>query len=179
MTPRSEVKQFKLDAVEALNQEFGKASSAVFVDYTGMNMALLGELRDKLRESGGKMLVAKNTFIKIAGEQSGFPQEALVDEVLSGQTAVVIGYEDAVSPIQILGKFAKEKEFPKVKAGVVEGQFQTEANVIAISKMPGRDVLQAQVVGAISSPLYGLVGTLQGNLTKLVFILKQKAGDLS
>jgi len=64
---------------------------------------------------------------------------------------------------------------PQPKGAVVEGQFQTKEKVMAISKLPGREELYGQVVGSIMSGAYGLVGTLQGNLQKLVYILNAKA----
>ncbi len=122
------------------------------------------------------MVVVKNTLLKRAIELAKIDNKIATDEILSGQTALVIADEDPVAPIQILGKFAKENELPKFKVGVVEGSFQDSESLAKLSALPGRDVLLGQVLGALMSPQYGLVGTLQGNIQKLLFILKQKAG---
>ena len=73
----------------------------------------------------------------------------------------------------MLAKFASEFEIPQFKVGIVEKSFQDKESLIKLSMLPGKEALFAQVVGSIGSPLYGLVGTLQGNLQKLVFILDQ------
>lgn len=172
MTPKAELKPEKKDYVNTMADQLKSASSTVFIDYTGMGVVAQQELKARLRESGGKMFVAKNTLIQIAGKNAGFPDDAITDEILSGQTAVVVAADDAVAPIQILGKFASETESAQMKAGVVEGVFQNKEGLVKISKLPGKDELQAKVVGAVAAPMYGLVGTLQGNLNKLVWVLK-------
>ena len=69
----------------------------------------------------------------------------------------------------------KENELPQIKGGVVEGIFQSKDGILAISKLPSREVLYAQVVGGVSAPMYGIVGTLQANIQKLLFVLQAKA----
>lgn len=163
-----------------LTDAFNNAKSVTFVDYTGMSVAVQQDLRNQLRNAGSQMFVTKNTLTKIAGKNANLPEEAINDEVLVGQTALIVGNDDAVSPIQILGKFSKENEVPHLKAGIVEGIFQNKEGLIKISKMPNKEQLQANVVGAIGAPIYGLLGTLQGNLQKLVYVLdqaKMKGGD--
>lgn len=171
-------KQYKVDEVTKLKEKLGAAKSSIFVNYAGMGVKAQQDLKKKLKENGSTMLVAKNTFLKIAAQQSEFPEEVLTDTVLTGQTAVVISTEDAVAPVQILGKYIADNELPKMKAGVVEGKFYDEANLQKLAKLPGREVLYAQVVGGVAAPMYGLVGTLQGNLQKLVYMLDQYKNDL-
>lgn len=164
-------KQEKINEVSQLSEQLSSAKSAVFVNYAGLGVKPQQELKKKLKESGGKMLVAKNTLIKLAAKKANFPEESYTDTVLSGQTALVTSSEDAVAPVQILGKFMKESEVGKFKAGVIEGQYYDEAGLTKLSTLPSKEVLYAQVVGGIASPLYGLVSSLQGNLQKLVWIL--------
>ena len=173
MTPKATIKQSKKDSVANIVNQFSGAKSVVFVDYAGMGVKMQQDFKAKLREIGGNLFVAKNTLVKIAGKEANLPEELLTDETLSGQTAMVISGEDSVASIQILGKFAKDNEIPKIKAGVIDGVYQDANGIVKISKLPTKEVLQAQVVGAIGAPLYGLVGTLQGNMQKLVYILKE------
>ena len=168
------VKQFKLDEVSSLEASIKAASSVVFVDYATLTMKEGQKLKKSLKETGGKMVVSKNTLIKIASKNANLPEEILSDSVLSGQTAMIMANDDPVAPIQTLGKFMVEADKLKWKAGVVEGVFTDAAGLMRISKLPSKDQLIAQVVGGISAPLYGLVSTLNGNLQKLVYILSQK-----
>jgi large subunit ribosomal protein L10 len=173
MTPKAEIKQEKKDYVGALADKLKEAKSVVFVDYTGMAVAMQQELKARLRETGGSMLVAKNTLVRLAADKAGLDEGLHRDEVLRRQTALVFSGDDAVASIQVLGKFARDNEIPKIKAGVVEGVYLDEARVVRISTLPSREQLYANVVGAVASPMYGLVGALRGNLQKLVYILEQ------
>ncbi len=173
MTPKATIKQDKKDYVSTLADKLSEAKSVVFVDYTGMGMEMQDTFKAKLREVGGKFFVAKNTLVKLAAAEAKLPEEIQNPDVLVNQTAMVLSGEDAVASIQVLGKFAKDNEIPKIKSGVVDGVYQDQNGVVRISQLPSKIQLQANAIGAIASPLYGLVGTLNANLQKLVFILDQ------
>lgn len=173
MAPKAEIKQSKKDYVTSLSDKLRGAKSVVFVDYAGMGVKLQEEFKAKLREVGGNMLVAKNTLVKLASGEAKLPSEIAEGELLTGQTAIVLSGEDAVASIQILGKFATGNEIPKIKAGIIEGVYQDKAGVVKISKLPSKEQLYANVVGAVAAPIYGLVGTLQASSQKLVFILSE------
>jgi large subunit ribosomal protein L10 len=170
------LKAEKITLVDNLIAELKDAKSLVLINYTGLNVKAQQELKKRLKEAGGRMVVVKNTLLKRAIESAKINDKIATDEILSGQTAIVIADEDPLAPIQVLGKFAKENELPKFKVGIVEGAFQDSESLAKLSTLPRRDVLLGQVLGALMSPEYGLVGTLQGNLQKLFYILKQKAG---
>lgn len=167
------LKAQKKSLVEKLEKELKEAKSVVLVNYTGLNVKAQQDLKNRLKEAGSRMIVVKNTLLKRAGEEAKVDAKLLDEQVLQGQTALVLSGEDAVAPIQILGKFAKEFELPKFKVGVVEGSFQDEASLKTLSTLPGRDALLGQVLGALMASEYGLVGTLNANLQKLVFVLDQ------
>jgi large subunit ribosomal protein L10 len=163
----------KVTLVENLTKELQDAKSVVLVNYTGLNVKAQQDLKARLKEVGGKMVVVKNTLLKRAFELAKLDSNMAKDEILSGQTALLIANDDPIAPIQTLGKFAKEFELPKFKVGVVEGTFQDETSLTKLSTLPGRDVLLGQLLGALMASEYGLVGTLQGNLQKLVYIMKE------
>ncbi len=180
MTPRASFfigimkKSEKSFFVANLTEELKGASSVVLVDYSGLNVKAQQDLKNKLREVGGKMLVVKNTLFKLAGEGAKVPKETLSDTALSGPTALVITEKDPIAPLQILGKFALEHDIPQLKVGVIEGSFQNKDTLVALSKLPSKEVLEGLVIGTIGAPLYGIVSTLQGNLQKLVYVLNAK-----
>lgn len=169
------LKAGKVELVNNLVDELKGAKSFALVNYTGLNVKAQQDLKRRLNEVGGRMVVVKNTLLKRAIEAAGLSKDAATDEILSGQTAIVLATEDAIAPIQVLGKFAKEFEFPKFKVGIVEGSFQNETNLVKLSTLPGRDALLGQVLGSLVSNLYTLVGTLQNPLQTLVYTLDQKA----
>lgn len=163
----------KVEFVENLKEELKGAKSVILVNYAGLAVKPQQELKSRLSEVGGKMVVVKNTLLSRAAESAGFDSKDLEDDILTGQTALVIATDDAVAPIQILGKFAKEFEVPKFKVGIVDGAFQDSQSLSKISSLPGRDALLGQVLGTLMGLEYGLVGTLNGNLQKLVYILSE------
>ena len=159
--------------VQNLTAELKSASTIVLVDYTGLTVKAQQELKKRLRDVGAKLAIVKNTLFRLAGTNAKVSQDTLTDTVLTGPTALVITKDDPIAPIQILGKFAQEFELPQLKVGVVEGKFQDKESLLILSKLPSKEILLGQAVGTIASPLYGIVGVLQGNLKKLVFILNE------
>ncbi|KKR71359.1 MAG: 50S ribosomal protein L10 [Candidatus Woesebacteria bacterium GW2011_GWA2_40_7b] len=164
----------KITLVSSLADSLREAKSVVLVNYTGLNVKTQQELKKRLKEVDGHMVVVKNTLLKRAIELAKIDDKIATDEILSGQTALIVGAKDPIAPIQILGKFAKENELPKFKVGIIDGIFQDEVSLTKISTLPGRDALLGQLLGALLASEYGLIGTLQGNLQKLVYVLKQK-----
>jgi large subunit ribosomal protein L10 len=169
------LKQQKVDLVTNLTPVLANAKSIILVNYTGLSVASQQALKLKLKEVGASMTVVKNTLIKRAAESAKLDSQIATDEILSGQTALVTTEGDAVAPIQVLGKFAKENNVPQFKVGIVDGNFQDTASLSKISLLPTKDVLYSQVVGTIAGPMYGLVGTLNANMQKLLFILTEKS----
>jgi len=165
----------KIMLVKNLAEELKSAESVILVDYSGMNVSSQQELKNRLREVEAKMIVVKNTLFKLAGKEAKLPKDALTDAVLKGQTALVISKKDPISPLSIVAKFAKEFDLTKLKVGIVEGSFQDTKALEVLSKLPGKEALQIQVLGTIAAPSHGLVGSLEANLQSLIYILEQKS----
>ena len=166
-------KQQKEKFVTNLAKDLRAASSVVLVDYAGLSVKLQQKLKSELKGVDATMVVVKNSLFKLAGKKAGTPKEALTDTVLAGPTAIVITVEDPISPLQVLGKFSKANEIPQFKIGIIENVFQNTEALVKLSKLPSKDMLVTQAIGAIAAPLYGLVGTLTGPMQKLVFILDE------
>lgn len=163
----------KILFVDNLTKELQDAKSVVLVNYSGLTVAAQQDLKKRLSDVGGRMLVVKNTLLKRAGESAKIDKDILTDTVLTGQTALIIADEDPITPLQALGKFAKEFNIPEFKVGVIEGKFFDSTSLSQISNLPPRDALLGQLLGVLMSPSYELVSTLNGNLQKLVYVLKE------
>ncbi|MFC1626021.1 50S ribosomal protein L10 [Patescibacteria group bacterium] len=166
-------KQEKSFFVENLTQELNSAKSVVLINFAGLNVKAQQQLKTRLSEVGGKMLVVKNTLLKRAGEAAKVDKEVLSDTVLSGQTALVIAEKDPIAPLCVLSKFAKENEVPSLKVGIVEGVFQDTQELTKLSNLPSKDALLGQLLGVLKTPAYSLTSTLSGNLQNIVYILKE------
>lgn len=159
--------------VENLAEELKSANSAILINFAGMGVKTQQDLKKRLKEVGARMIVVKNTLFKIAGKKAELPSEVLEGSALVGQTALIVAENDPISPLQVLAKFAKEFEVPQFKVGIIEGVYQDEEALVQLSNLPGKEALVGQVMGAIAAPMYGLIGTLDSNLQKLIFVLNQ------
>ncbi len=161
--------------VDNLTEELKSANGYVLVDFSGLTVKLQQELKKKLSEVNGKMIIVKNTLFRLSAEKAKAPNEIASDTVLQGPTALVLTEDDPISLLQVLSKFAKESEVPQLKVGIIEGVFQNKETLIKLSNLPGKTVLQSQLIWSLSAPLYAVTGILQGNIQKLLWILKSKA----
>ncbi len=149
-----------------------REGSAILVDYQGMDVARTTDLRRRSRESDVEFVVAKNTLTKRAADEAGV--EGL-QEFLQGPTALAFS-EDPVASAKLMAEFADQVESFALKGGVLDGgRILSEADVVALSRLPGREQLIAQVVGGISSPLTSFVTVLNNTVQGLVVALGQIA----
>lgn len=168
-------KQEKSFFVDNLAEELKDATGVVLINYSGMDVKSQQKLKKELKEADAKMIVVKNTLLKLAGEKAGIDKNFLEKEILEGQNALVISTKDPITPISVLGKFLKENESPKLRVGIVDGSFQDTKSLEILSTLPGKDILMGQVLGSLLSSLHGLTTTLNTNLQNLVSILDQKS----
>ncbi|AHY47235.1 Ribosomal protein L10 [Rubrobacter radiotolerans] len=149
-----------------------QSGSAVLVDYQGMNVSQSTDLRRRSRESGVEFLVAKNTLTRMAADRAGVSE---LNEYLVGPTAIAFS-EDPVASAKLMAEFADLVESFDLKAGLLDGEkVLGEDEVVALSKLPSREQLIAQIVGGIGSPLTSFVTVLNNTIQGLVVALGQIA----
>lgn len=165
----------KKESVKKLKDCIDKAKIAVIADYKGFNVKEMTDLRKLLYKEDAEYKIVKNTVLSRAVD-SAYPD---LQKHMQGTTAILLGYKDAVAPLKIMVDFLKEIEKGAVRAGVIENAFVGQEDLIKISKLPGRDVLLAKLVGSMKSPMSGLVNVMQGTIRSLVYALnayKEKKG---
>lgn len=168
-------RQGKEQVVSDLQGRFAKAKAAVVAEYKGLTVAELNQLRRELREVGGEYFVAKNTLVEIAIE--GSPYTSLKDLLVS-QNGLVFGHGDAIGLAKVVTRYAKEHEKFIVKGGVSDGQFLSAAGVEAISQLPSREVLRAQLLGLLSRPATQLAALLAESGARLARLLDSRKSQL-
>ena len=158
--PSNAVLEAKKAKVEKLAEIIKNSVSGVLVDYKGITVEEDTKLRKELREAGVNYFVEKNTMLLRAFKNCGI--EGL-DDVLNGTTAIALSNDDQTAPARILGKFAEKAGDDKfnLKAGYVEGEVYDQAGVVALSKIPSKDTLLAQLVGSLQGPLQKLAATVK------------------
>ncbi len=161
----------KARVIEELTEKL-KGGSVILVDYQGINVAQSTQLRARSRESGVEFVVAKNTLARRAADAAGVEG---ISEFLVGPTAIAFS-EDPVAGAKLMAEFSNEVESFEVKGGLLDGgRVVDAAGVVALSRLPGREQLIAQVVGGIQSPIAGLVNVLNGTIRNLAVVLNQVA----
>jgi len=167
----------KTETLTNLTRELSESKSATIVNYKGMTMTDMQALRTALSAVGGKLTVVKNTLLRLALKNTfdTFDTFNTFDtSALEGQIALIVAKDDEVAPLQALAEYLKGADKPVLKFGVFEDKLINTEDLNTLSKLPGKPTLYGQLVGSLSVPTYGLVGVLQGNLQKLVYILDAK-----
>jgi large subunit ribosomal protein L10 len=162
----------KADIVSDLSEKLNSSSFLLVTDYQKMKVPQFGELRNRLSPLGGEIHVVKNSFLKRAMATSGLPD---VGDQLTGQTAVVTGQADVAPVAKILKSFAAEFKIAALKVGVVDKSVLSTAEVEAIAELPPREVLLAQLLGLMLSPMSGLARLLNEPGASLARLLQAKA----
>lgn len=153
------VLEAKKARVAELTQMIEKSVSCVLVDYKGISVADDTKLRRELREAGVYYVVEKNSALRFALTAAG---HASLAQHLDGTTAIALSENDQTAPARILGKYSENlKEVFNLKAGYVEGENFDAAGILALSKIPSKDVLLSQLVGSLQGPIQKLAATLQ------------------
>ncbi|MEK5233917.1 50S ribosomal protein L10 [Lysinibacillus sp. FSL K6-0232] len=136
--------------VQEITEKFQNASSVVVVDYRGLNVAQVTELRKQLREAGVEFKVYKNTLTRRAAEAAGLEG---INEVLVGPNAIAFSNEDVIAPAKIINEFAKKNEALEIKAGIIEGTVSSVEDVKALAELPSREGLLSMLLSVLQAPV--------------------------
>lgn len=145
--------------VAELNESFNRAKFTVVTDYCGLTVSELEELRIQLRGFDSEIRIAKNTLLRRAVLDTA--SDSLTDE-FAGTTAVVMAYDDPVGPAKALAKFADEHDKLQIRAAALGGDKISADELIALSKLPSKEVLLGQFLSVLNSVPTGLVQVLSG-----------------
>ena len=150
-------KQKKEETLKDLKEMLTDAKIAVFVNFHGLSVASASELRKSLGKIGVSYMVAKKTLIKKALESFGFSGET---PILDGEMALAVSKVDALEPAKVIKDFAKKNKTIQISGGVFENTYVGAEMVVMLANIPPREVLLAQLVNIINSPIQGFVVAL-------------------
>ncbi len=161
---------------QSLTKEYvARLNSAPFfivVNYTGLKVGPLGELRKRLAKAGAELHVVKNSIFRIAAQETGV---ADLGGPLTGQLAVVTGQKDISVAAKAIKTFASEFDKPKLKFGFLNNVRMAEAQLLALADLPSLDVLRGKLLGVLNAPATQLVVLLNTPATQLVRVIKAKS----
>ena len=171
-------KQEKAEIVQAIQEKVAKSQIGILTDFKGLKVEDMTRLRRQLQEADAELTVVKNTLLRRAGADDS-PLAPLLSHA-TGPNALTLGYADPVTVTKVLIKFAQEKPQLVIKAGALGGQALTLKDLEALSKLPAREVLLAQLLGVLQGVPRGLVTVLAGvirNLLNVLVALKDKKAE--
>jgi large subunit ribosomal protein L10 len=163
-------KQQKQEIINDLKDKIDQQKTMVFVDFKGVGVKDLFELRNKLKEKNSLFKVSKKTLLRIALEDFN---KSLAEKVegLGSELAVIFGFEDEITPAKEAFNFASENEKLIIVGGFFQNEFIDREKVIELAKIPTEDELLARLVGTLSAPISNFANVLQGNIKGLVCAL--------
>jgi large subunit ribosomal protein L10 len=162
-------RQDKVDVVDEVAAKLSAAEAVIITEYRGMSVGQLAALRRQLRPVGGEYKVYKNTLASLAAERVGLGS---LSELLVGPCAITFVESDTAAVAKALRDAAKTNPLLVLKGGVMGGKALTAAEVEAIADLPSRDVLLAQLAGALQAPLVKTAGLLQALPRNFAYGLK-------
>jgi large subunit ribosomal protein L10 len=162
----------KANIVSELSEALKRSTFVLVTDYRGMKVSSFSELRSRLTPTHAEVHVVKNSFLKLAMADSGFPEVA---DQLAGQTAVVTGEADVAPVAKIFKSFATEFKLAALKVGFVDRAVLSTAELETLAELPTREILQAQLLGLLLSPATRLVRLFNEPAAALARLLNAKA----
>ena len=150
----------KAQEITSISERFGRAKAAFLVDFKGLDVEKVTNLRKTLRPMEAEMKVVRNTLALRAIKDHPSVDECLQDKFV-GTNAIVFAYGDAVAPAKALSDFSKEAEELQIKTGVMDGKGLSEDQIKYLATLPGKEQLRAQLLGLLASPMSKMLGTLQ------------------
>ena len=170
-----EIRNQKAAVVEEVRNRIASTEALVLTEYRGLDVPALAELRAALRAAGGEYKVYKNTLVRLAVHELDLDLE----ELLVGPTALAFVAEkpdgtkgDAAAVAKALKDFAKDNDSLVVKGGLLDGELLSPAQIESLAKLPPREVLLAQIAGALAAPLQQFAGLLNALPQNMAYALK-------
>jgi large subunit ribosomal protein L10 len=163
----------KKQIAEDIAAVMGSASTVYLTDFTGLDVAQMGELRGRLRESGASLRIVKNSLTIRALDGLDLPD---LTEHLKGPTGLVLGGDDPAAPAKVMVDFAKEHDQrPVVKIGVVDRREVTAEEIKVLAELPSRGVLLGGIAGALTASVGGIVGALNAVIRDIALLAVEVA----
>ena len=174
-------KDCKKEILQDLIEKLKESKGVVLTDYKGMNVYQISSLRNELKEKKVEFKVIKNTLLEKASEELNVKD---LTKDLIGCTAIAFCSDDGVIPARLLEEYFKKNKIDlNIKSGLIDGRVFSPEKIMEIASLPSKDVLIAQMINGVKSPLYSLVFVLQGPLKGLIYTLeavkKQKEAKVS
>jgi large subunit ribosomal protein L10 len=159
----------KQEIIAELHEKFKETKVVILTDYKGLDVAAINDLRRKLREQNVEYRVVKNTMLRRAAENTGVVN---ISDSFKGPSAIAMSYEDPVAPASVLTKFVEDNKKLEIKVGVLGDKVLSIDDIKALSSLPSKEVLLAQVLSAMNAVPTSLVSALSDVPRKMINVLQ-------
>ncbi|XOA42968.1 MAG: 50S ribosomal protein L10 [Candidatus Nealsonbacteria bacterium] len=166
----AKTKEQKKKVFEELKENIARQKTVIFIDFTGLKVKDMFDLRKNLKKADSQLKVAKKTLIQLAFKESGLKTDV---KKIKGEIALVFGYKDEISPAKAIYQFSKENPNLKILGGFFENKFREAEDFITLAQIPSKEELLARLAGSLSAPVTNFVRALEYNLKGLVYVLSK------
>ena len=168
--------QAKVDRVAELREKLENCSIVISTGCSGIGVNQMVNLRRRMREGGVEFIVVKNSLLSLAADGADMPQ---LKDVLTGQTAIALGYDDAAVIAKTVSDAANADGTLAIHGAVVgSGPAMPTEEVRRLASLPPQPVLVAQLLGNMQAPLYALAGVLNATISGLAYALQARIDQL-
>ncbi|MBN2054708.1 50S ribosomal protein L10 [bacterium] len=165
-------KENKSKVVDSFKGHMADVRSAFLIEYRGLTVADISDLRIKLRQADARLRIMKNTLARLAVKDSPF---AALDHDLKGPIAFVTTASNTIKFLKVVKDFQNDHEAVVFKTGVLDGTPVTAAQIPELVDIPGMEYLMAKILGGLQAPMRGILAGIQGPMRAIGSILKQYA----
>ncbi len=169
MVTKNKKREIVAELVELLN----KTNGFYFIDFKGMSVKRLHEVRNEMKKKNVGLRVAKNTLIKHAFNQA--ENVSMPVEDFTGPTALVLGYDDPLAPAKVLKEIIDKHKMPTFKGAIIEGQYFDGTTLKQLAAMPSKPEIIASILGSLNAPISGIVGSINAVMRDLAGIIEEVA----
>jgi large subunit ribosomal protein L10 len=166
----------KVHAVEEMTATLSRSSVVIGADYRGLSVEEATALRRAMRDAGIQVQVVKNTLFLRAAEAAGMPG---VGELAEGPTAIIYGFDDPLAPIKTVVEFQRQSRNAfQARKAFLDGEIIPAARLADLAALPPRNVMIAEIAGALQSPIMNLVYLLTATLQEFSGLLDARADQM-
>jgi len=168
-------KEKKEQLVSWYTDLFSRSNALILTDYRGLTMADMSQLRRKLQEAQSEYHVIQNRLMKLALKGKDLP---VPEDLLEGPTATGFCFEEVQAAVKVLVDFSKGSKTLVIKGGILGSRIINADEVTSLAELPPREIILAQVLGAIQGPAGGISRAIAGSMRSILYVLKARVEQL-
>jgi large subunit ribosomal protein L10 len=166
----------KIAAVKEMTETLSRSSVVIGADYRGLSVEEVTALRRALRDAGVEIQVVKNTLFMRAAEAAGMPG---LGELAEGPTAIIYGFDDPLAPIKTVVEYQRQaRNAFQARKAFLDGEIIPAGRLSDLASLPPKDVMIAELVGALQSPITNLVYLLQATIQEFSGLLDARTEQM-